>query len=251
MAQNLQRHGTGTLNIDATRIPMSEDDRDRIENMGGFGTIEGATPNDVYGKLGPAESAAHDGGRYPANLMLAHGPGCTDDACQEGCPVAEMDRQSGETTSAGGRIGKKEHGALAIGGAGEYEAGDPGFGDTGGASRFFYVAKPTTAERDAGGTKNVHPTVKPIELMRQLVVLVTPPGGCVLDPFTGSGTTGIAAHLEGRKFVGIERDEEYRALALERIGWWERIPEGTPVDAALASERRERAVRDTGQGSLL
>lgn len=69
-------------------------------------------------------------------------------------------------------------------------------------------------------TKNAHPTVKPIDLMRYLIRLVTPPNGIVLDPFLGSGTTGIAAHLEGFNFIGIEKDQEYFELAKERINHW-------------------------------
>ncbi|MCY1045590.1 site-specific DNA-methyltransferase [Corallococcus sp. bb12-1] len=83
--------------------------------------------------------------------------------------------------------------------------------------RFFYVAKPSRAERHAGVGHNFHPTVKPVGLMRWLCRLVTPPGGTVLDLFTGSGTTGIAALAEGFEFVGIEREPEYLALARARI----------------------------------
>lgn len=83
-----------------------------------------------------------------------------------------------------------------------------------GAQRFFYSAKASKADRGEG---NVHPTVKPTDLMRYLCRLVTPPGGVVLDPFMGSGSTGKAAHLEGFKFVGIEREEEYFRIAQERI----------------------------------
>lgn len=93
-------------------------------------------------------------------------------------------------------------------------------------SRFFFVAKPSTAERQGEdlpllGLKKqpiVHPTMKPVDLMRTLVRLVTPRGGVVLDPFTGSGTTGIACGREGFAFVGIERDEAYCELARQRIG---------------------------------
>lgn len=114
---------------------------------------------------------------------------------------------------------------------------------TGRASRFYYVAKASKAERDAGldgpevprfqggiggasiplkgspmpTAKNAHPTVKPVALMRWLVRLVTPPGGTVLDPFAGSGTTGVAAALEGLGFLGVEREAEYAEIARARI----------------------------------
>lgn len=118
--------------------------------------------------------------------------------------------------------------------------------DVGGASRFFYVAKPSRAERDQGcehltpkqrdesrkegnpggdnprnrGLQlrgNHHPTVKPVELMRYLVRLVTPTGGTVLDPFCGSGTTGMACAFEGFHFIGVEREAEYVDIAKRRI----------------------------------
>lgn len=110
------------------------------------------------------------------------------------------------------------------------------------ASRFFSCAKATRTEREAGCeqlparavalytgkrhsprlVRNTHPTVKPLALMRWLVRLVTPPGGVVLDPFTGSGSTGIAAMLEGRPFVGIERESEYADVACARLTHWAR-----------------------------
>ena len=121
------------------------------------------------------------------------------------------------------------------------------FGDSGGASRFFYCAKASRSERNAGlegmaervapkqggaplgressiagrggniRMSNHHPTVKPIALMRWLCRLVTPLGGVVLDPFTGSGTTGCAAVAEGFRFVGCEKEAEYVAIAEKRI----------------------------------
>ncbi len=124
------------------------------------------------------------------------------------------------------------------------------YGDTGGASRFFYVAKASKAEREAGldhlpvrtggeltdrvdgsdglnspragagrggGRRNHHPTVKPIALMRYLVRLVTPTGGIVLDPFCGSGSTIAAAVLEGFNAVGIELDPDYADIARARV----------------------------------
>ncbi|MBK6671680.1 MAG: site-specific DNA-methyltransferase, partial [Actinobacteria bacterium] len=123
-------------------------------------------------------------------------------------------------------------------------------GDTGGASRFFYVAKASRAEREAGldhlpirsggeltdredgsdglkspragagrggGRRNHHPTVKPVELMRYLIRLITPPGGIVLDPFIGSGTTHVAAKLEGFDSVGCDLSPEYVEIANARV----------------------------------
>ena len=123
---------------------------------------------------------------------------------------------------------------------------DVGYGDTGSAARFFYCAKASKKDRDEGlegfeeqnrhtlsggamiaegrtaekgkaAGRNIHPTVKPTDLMRCLCRLVTQPGGVVLDPFMGSGSTGKAALLEGFQFIGIERDEEYMKIAESRI----------------------------------
>ena len=104
-----------------------------------------------------------------------------------------------------------------------------GYGGEGGASRFFtvtewdvpfrYIAKPSKRERNAGLDGNHHPTVKPLALMRWLVRLVTPPGGIVLDPFLGSGTTAAAAVLEGFDWVGCEMTGEYLPIIEGRVAW--------------------------------
>jgi site-specific DNA-methyltransferase (adenine-specific) len=83
------------------------------------------------------------------------------------------------------------------------------------ASRFFYVAKPNKQEK---GEWNTHPTVKSVELMRWFVRLITPSGGLVLDPFMGSGSTGVACIREGFDFLGIEQEKEYFEIAQKRIG---------------------------------
>jgi DNA modification methylase len=88
------------------------------------------------------------------------------------------------------------------------------YSDTGTAARFFYCAKASRKERGEG---NTHPTVKPLALMEWLVRLVTPPNGTVLDPFAGSATTGVAALRQGRRFIGIERDDGYAAIAKDRL----------------------------------
>jgi hypothetical protein len=156
----------------------------------------------------------------------------------DGCRVATTDRfGGGASMSNTGR-------AAALMGSGGYRSGDgwtPGheggrhpanvlLGEaaaveldelTGGGSRFFFVAKPNRAERNAGlpaGVVNGHKTVKPVELMRYLVRLVCPPGGVVLDPFCGSGSTGVAAVAEGFRFVGVERDAEHVVVARHRVG---------------------------------
>ena len=89
--------------------------------------------------------------------------------------------------------------------------------DSGGASRFYYVAKPGKKEKNAGADKNIHPTVKSVALMRWLIKLITPPNGIVLDPFCGSGSTGVACVQEGFQFIGIEQNLEYAKIAELRI----------------------------------
>jgi DNA modification methylase len=148
-------------------------------------------------------------GRHPANVIFGHDRGCDEERCTPGCPVAAADACAQEGRS---RLAP---------------------------SRFLYCPKASRAERDAGcerlpqraldlfpnaqggkkpaNARNPHPTVKPLELMRWLVRLLCPPGGLVLDPTAGSGTTGAAAVLEGRRFVGIELEAAYVEIAAARI----------------------------------
>jgi site-specific DNA-methyltransferase (adenine-specific) len=86
--------------------------------------------------------------------------------------------------------------------------------------RFFYCVRAQPHERHAGVERNTHPCVKPVDLMRYLCRLITPPCGLILDPFMGSGSTGIAAYLEGFNFIGIEREEEYYNIAQQRLEHW-------------------------------
>jgi DNA modification methylase len=135
--------------------------------------------------------------------------------CTPDCPVRMLDEQSGERVSHGGKgvRGARSGTGLGYGGGTSGATVCDAKHDRGGASRFFYCAKAKGAEREG----NPHPTAKPVGLMRWLVRLVTPVGGTVLDPFMGSGTTGVAAVAEGRGFVGIEREDSYAAKARGRI----------------------------------
>lgn len=108
---------------------------------------------------------------------------------------------------------------------------DMSYSDSGSAARFFYCAKASRKERGEG---NTHPTVKPLSLMRYLIRLVTRKGGLVLDPFMGSGTTGVAAVEEGMRFVGIERDEHYMEIAKRRI-----MEAAAEIEKAREKERNE------------
>jgi hypothetical protein len=153
--------------------------------------------------------------------------------CVEGCPVAELDAQSGEGTSTGGQTNQRSGWRGAEGCARTVTTlADPGKGDTGTASRFFpcfpaddpaapfaYIPKPAPAEKRAGldDAHASHPTVKPVALMRWLIRLLTEPGDIVLDPFGGSGTTGVAALLEGRRVILVERDPDFAAICRARL----------------------------------
>lgn len=199
VAANVLAHGTGALNIDAARIegaPRNPGFKDP-DSAGIWG---GSDNTALVGYQSPA-------GRWPANVIL-------DDAS-----AAILDAQTGDLgISSGRRAGSSE--ATAAFGAGMIRDGrETGLGDRGGASRFFYTAKASKRERSAGMGEaiNAHPTVKPLTLMRWLVKLATPPNGIILDPFLGSGTTGIAAILEGFRFVGIEREADYLTIATSRI----------------------------------
>ena len=209
VASNVLTWGTGALNIDATRVATTD-------SLGG-GANKGMTAetrhegfarpwmrDDEAREAAAARSRENTAraqalGRWPANVVL------------DEHAAAELDRQSGESSS---RIGKPR-GAAHGEGWGMTATGAE-YADMGGASRFFYVSKAPTSERPrVGGI--AHPTVKPLDLMRWLVRLVTPPGGTVLEPFAGSGTTAEACVLEGFQCIAIEREADYLPLIVSRL----------------------------------
>lgn len=186
------------LQIDAARIGIESHDLAAMQGRSGA-----STPNRVWSPgIGHEETWKPEAaGRWPANVVL-------DEEA-----AAMLDEQSGASVS---RVGNPR-GAAPGEGWGMTATGAE-YDDAGGASRFFYVAKPDKTERNVGlDERNPHPTVKPVELMRWLCRLVTPKGGTVLDPFTGSGTTGIAAMREGFSFIGCEQDKDYVDVARARI----------------------------------
>ena len=240
VASNVLKWGTGGLNIDACRIPTAEIITNHSRGA------ESAVSKGKYGDSRAQETHQTEGqesGRFPANIILDEEAGRL------------LDVQSGMSKSTGGRAG---HTAAYSGGFKQEYYGDesPGFGDTGGASRFFYCPKTSKSERNAGlngmdkktagslnfrnpsasgrsedapsvaamggltkAQENHHPTVKPVKLMEYLIKLITPPGGAVLDPFMGSGSTGIAARHLGFRFIGIEMEKEYCEIAEKRIAF--------------------------------
>ena len=247
VAANVAKHGTGAINIDATRIGTTDSlnggaysgEQRKRENY--TSTDAGANTSLTSLQRGIGEYTQPTG-RWPSNVLL------------DEHAAAELDEQSEGTRASkpsGAHVRHSTGAVQSVAKGKEYPREGNGHADrSGGASRFFFVAKPSRAERDlgcehlpertggeatdredgsagtmnpragagrTGGARNYHPTVKPIALMRYLVRLVTPPGGTVIDPFCGSGTTGIASRLEQREFIGIEREPDFVEIALARI----------------------------------
>ena len=227
VAKNVLEHGTGAINVDGCRVGMmtsaevarSGKSTDGMFASGGLDWLgENRTPQ----------------GRWPANIL------------HDGSPeVLAVFPETGAASASfrGDRAGVVTN----FGGADTHRGHD----DAGGsAARYFYAAKASRAERELGladftpetvgdGRKkaidnayqrgkterrNVHPTVKPVAVMRWLTRLVTPPGGTVLDPYSGSGTTGVAAALEGFGFIGCELSPEYVGIARARIAHARKFP---------------------------
>ncbi|REJ65600.1 MAG: site-specific DNA-methyltransferase [Planctomycetota bacterium] len=207
-AHNAVTHGVAGLNIDDSRIGTGEG-----------GTREGEpTADKRYTDRGSTNFAPKPGprggdakGRWPANALL------DEQAAQA------LDHQTGTLKSGKMKAGQRRKKSKNKGGYHDNfpdEATATGtYGDAGGASRFFYCAKANKKDRTCNGqVENNHPTVKPRSLMEYLCRLVTPPGGgIILDPFMGSGSTGIAASLTGNRFVGIELEHESFETARRRI----------------------------------
>jgi site-specific DNA-methyltransferase (adenine-specific) len=237
VAENFLAWGVGGLNIDASRIGTEKVTINTFDN--------GAKP--FGGAVGEPFTSRQSQGRWPANVIL------------DEVTAGLLDEQSGVLKS--GEI-SPNHKRTAPNGNG-FTMGhmmptvpDRRAANEGGASRFFYQAKASKRDRNEGleglearqvfgddgdtyrglsnsknPSKNFHPTVKPTQLMRYLIKLVTPPGGTVLDPFTGSGSTGKAALLDGYKFVGAELTEEYLPIIEGRLRW--ALKQDADVDETL------------------
>ena len=147
----------------------------------------------------------HDYGRWPANLIHDG-----SDEVLAGFPESA----SGAMTTSTRRAAQDAPGSVCYGTYGGNATSRNIAASKGSSARFFYCAKASKSDR---GAENIHPTVKPTDLMRYLCRLVTPPGGLVFDPFMGSGSTGVAALREGFKFIGIEREPKYFDIACRRI----------------------------------
>lgn len=271
VAETVLKYGTGALNVDGCRIATTQEERDWIAKTARPNTAGEEHEGAVMNRPPTPTVNVHAAGRWPANVILS------EEA------AAELDAQTGELTS--GKLAREQQngfgGTVNAYGTGERGGYNDYPGDTGGASRFFYCAKTSRAERNAGledfeskplnwssgeqspgtfqsegtekASRNHHPTIKPIDLMRWLLRMVTPPNGLIVDPFVGSGTTGCAAVLEGFDFVGIEREADYVEIAKARLEWW-RTHRGREAEAVLAdharSERVAAAHADAGQLGL-
>ena len=235
IAENVLKYGTGAINIDASRIATDpEVDDPRLGGKGSWKTDKaGSTVGNLSNQGKIIESSSL--GRFPANFIHDG-----SDEVVRGFPNVK----SGGKGSHSGGDNKIYSSGLG--------ADVKPYGDQGSAARFFYCAKASKSDRNEGldtfkskipaaaefrpnhtekaangedgnpygrwsETKNIHPTVKPTDLMKYLIRLVTPKDGVVLDPFMGSGSTGKAAKIEGFDFIGIEIDEEYFQIAKARI----------------------------------
>jgi DNA modification methylase len=211
VAQNVLTHGTGALNIDAARVSTTDP-----LSGGAYTERSGVSRSLNPSGMNVVGAKAHGdfvqpAGRWPTNVVL--------DESQ----AAALDEQTGTLSSGTMRAGteRKARAGGTIYGADQrnFVPADT-YGDSGGASRFFpifrYEAKAPSSERPKDGEVQ-HPTVKPLDLMRWLVRLVTPPNGVVLEPFAGSGTTVEACLLEGFRCVAIEREADYLPLIMNRI----------------------------------
>lgn len=241
LVENIKAHGTGGLNIDSCRVPGEPWIFGQQADMrgGNFGTNR---PSEGHVHATNVEGGKD--GRWPANVLHDG----SDDVTKL---FPESAGQQGDVTGEEPSKGMGTYGIYGTMDRGGFQARK----DAGNASRFFYCPKATTVDREEGTEdldtvvlarsnkaqaaerrgehtedgkggmnkthlrRNNHPTVKPVELMRYLVRLITPRGGTVLDPFMGSGSTGKAAILEGCNFIGIDREERFVRIAEARCKW--------------------------------
>lgn len=192
VAENVLKWGTGAININDCRIATAD-------NLNGGAYSKDNGRESLFGMTDTGKNFQQPNGRWPANIIL-----------DEEAAMA-LDEQSGHLKSGGQNYSSN---AESMFGTNKKFSPSRFAGDSGGASRFFYVAKSSKRERGEG---NNHPTVKPIKLMEYLIKLVTPPSGTVLDPFMGSGTTGFAAKKLGFDFIGCEMSEDYFKICEKRI----------------------------------
>jgi len=199
VAENVLAHGTGAINVDGCRVeidPKVDDPR-----LGGKGdwSSDKMAKNVYEGGYAGERVGSSVLGRWPANVI--------HDGSEEVVRLFP-------NVKAGVAVRHRSGGKNCHSETDKPPMADMGYADSGSAARFFYVAKASKTDRGEG---NNHPTVKPTDLMRYLCRLVTPPGGIILDPFAGSGSTLRGAFLEGFKSIGIELDAGYCRIARGRM----------------------------------
>jgi site-specific DNA-methyltransferase (adenine-specific) len=228
VAETVLEHGTGAINVDGCRLPTADSLGRAVSGWQAGGYVGGKTLKNYD------STNQHRTGRYPANVLLD----------EQAARV--LDEQSGNRPGATSNSRVSGTGIFSLGSQDKR----PGHGDSGGASRFFYCSKAPGSQRfiycetcdtvaeaaeraqHKGHALHQHPTVKPLDVMRWLVRLITPPYGLVLDPFAGSGTTLVAALQEGFQAIGCELDATSSRVILHRL---ERV--GAGVDPAAAESR--------------
>ena len=234
IAENVLKWGTGGINIDKSRVEYTGTTDPRT--FGGSWKTDKAAQNVYEGGYEGIDQMVSPQGRFPANLIY--------DGSDE---VVGLFPDSKGWSSQNNSPTNVYGGNALLSSKTTLPEHRDGYNDNGSAARFFYCAKASKSERNKGlegfesrtvndgrdtpidnafqrgetPRANVHPTVKPVALMRYLVKLVTPVNGTVLDPFNGSGTTGIAAKLENFDYIGIEREEEYVKISEARIAAWQ------------------------------
>ena len=211
IVENVLEHGTGGLNIDGCRVRTDE------KLIAGGNLVSHSADERTGLALGMFQQGTENTfvqnpkGRFPANFI--------HDGSDEVVSLFPESSTTGKRTQRSHSKEKKINDHVH---AYQRNRSNQEYTDSGSAARFFYCAKAQQSEK---GENNIHPTVKPVNLMKYLCRLITPPNGVVLDPFMGSGTTGIAANVEGFNFIGIEREEEYIGIARHRISHWVEIEE--------------------------
>ena len=256
LVDNILEYGVGGLNIDGCRVPFEDTPNPATNPLyrlnAGYKTTSDLGAGDSIVGFGTSKNETSQLGRFPANVMLTYDETDEEEVCS-GFPNTVYNGGSGEKSVASGLSGKVYMGGWSHDKAGEHLGG---LGDSGSAARYFYCAKASKKDRDEGLDgfreqrkagfgydrgymnagegmfkerktlkRNIHPTVKPTELMQYLVRLVTPDGGTVLDPFNGSGSTGKAVMFEnkeknkGYKYIGVELDENYLKISKARIDY--------------------------------
>ncbi|GEP11802.1 DNA methyltransferase [Methylobacterium gnaphalii] len=238
VAANVLKHGVGALNIDGCRVDMSAEDAAYIgERIGGFNNTRSIGGSSAYGggeAMDRAASYDASKGRFPANLIL-------DGSDEVAAPFPE----TGGSSVVKEARAYEANGRNAVYGAGMGGGFHPGDG-AGSAARYFYTAKADALDR----VNSKHPTIKPLDLMQYLVRLVTPPGGLVLDPFAGSGTTGEAAWREGLRAILIEREPKH-CIDIARRMELATAPLSRRAATVKGAKLAERAERDRAAGKLV